>query len=196
MDKDRKNIIVLEPSRVLFEGISSSIAKLEHDFSFFYLSDLVEVEILKLHKDISVILINPLVIQNRHHDFVKIKKLFPDIHWIGIVYCFFDFSLLKNFDDSFLITDDVSIILKKINKVCRSNNLGHIPPKNEDLSEREKVVLMWLSKGLSNKEIADKLNISIHTVNSHRRNIMDKTGIRSLSGLTIYAVSKGIISID
>ncbi|NCC99076.1 MAG: LuxR family transcriptional regulator [Bacteroidia bacterium] len=57
-------------------------------------------------------------------------------------------------------------------------------------------VLKWLAQGLSNKEIADKLNLSIHTVNTHRKNIMDKTGVRSLAGLTIYAVSKGIITLD
>jgi len=64
------------------------------------------------------------------------------------------------------------------------------------LSERETDVLRLLAKGLSNKEIADKLNISVHTVNTHRKNIMDKTDIRSLAGLTVYAVTKDIISLD
>ena len=57
-------------------------------------------------------------------------------------------------------------------------------------------VLIHLVHGLSNKEIADKLNISIHTVVSHRKNIIQKTGIKSQAGLTIYAISKKIISID
>jgi len=56
--------------------------------------------------------------------------------------------------------------------------------------------LKWLAQGLSNKEIADRLNLSIHTVNTHRKNIMDKTGVRSLAGLAIYAVSKGIVTLD
>ena len=50
--------------------------------------------------------------------------------------------------------------------------------------------------GHSNKEIADKLNISIHTVISHRKNITEKTGIKSLSGLTIFAISKKIIPLE
>ncbi|HPD95360.1 MAG TPA: helix-turn-helix transcriptional regulator, partial [Tenuifilaceae bacterium] len=65
-----------------------------------------------------------------------------------------------------------------------------------DLSKREIDVLKLLAKGFSNKEIADKLNISIHTVMSHRKNIMDKTGIRSLPGLTIFAVTKKIITLE
>ncbi|MBK8882774.1 MAG: helix-turn-helix transcriptional regulator [Bacteroidales bacterium] len=64
------------------------------------------------------------------------------------------------------------------------------------LSERETEVLKLLSKGLSNKEIADSLNISIHTVISHRKNLTQKTGIKSQSGLTIYALSNNIISLE
>ena len=79
-------------------------------------------------------------------------------------------------------------------KIC--NNKASTKNQNEQLTVRETDVLKWLAKGLSNKEIADKLNVSIHTVNTHRKNIMDKTSIRSLAGLTVYAVSKGIISLD
>ena len=64
------------------------------------------------------------------------------------------------------------------------------------LSGRKKDVLQLLATGLSNKEIADKLNISIHTVISHRKNITQKTGIKTVSGLTIYAVTQNLISID
>ncbi|MEZ4906349.1 MAG: LuxR C-terminal-related transcriptional regulator [Saprospiraceae bacterium] len=64
------------------------------------------------------------------------------------------------------------------------------------MSDRETEVLQLLAQGLSTKEIADRLYLSIHTVNTHRKNIMNKTDIRSLAGLTIYAVSKGIISLD
>jgi DNA-binding CsgD family transcriptional regulator len=47
-----------------------------------------------------------------------------------------------------------------------------------------------------NKEIADQLHISVHTVVRHRKNITQKTGIRSQSGLTIYAISKKIIHLE
>ncbi|HPH16806.1 MAG TPA: helix-turn-helix transcriptional regulator, partial [Bacteroidales bacterium] len=61
---------------------------------------------------------------------------------------------------------------------------------------REIQVLTELVKGLSNKEIADVLCISTHTVISHRKNIVQKTGIKSQAGLTIYALSNSIISLD
>ena len=60
--------------------------------------------------------------------------------------------------------------------------------ESHELSDRERDVLVLVATGLTNKEIASKLNISPHTVISHRKNIVHKTGIRSVAGLTVYAV--------
>ena len=65
-----------------------------------------------------------------------------------------------------------------------------------DLSAREIEVLVLITKGLINKEIAEKLNISLTTVISHRKNITEKLGIKSVSGLTIYAVMNGYVEAD
>lgn len=66
----------------------------------------------------------------------------------------------------------------------------------EVLSAREIEVLTLIAKGLLNKEIADRLNIGLTTVISHRRNIVEKLGMRSVSALTIYAVMRGYVSIN
>jgi len=65
-----------------------------------------------------------------------------------------------------------------------------------DLSPREIEVLVLVTKGFINKEIADKLNISLTTVISHRKNITEKLGIKSVAGLTIYAVMHGYVEAD
>jgi DNA-binding CsgD family transcriptional regulator len=194
MDKCRRNIVVLEPSRIIYEGISTSISKSEYNYSFFYADSLVELETLMLKRDISIVLINPVIIQNRLKEFTNLKKQYTETRWIGIIYAYYDNSILKQFDNQFSITEDFSKVIRIINKIC--NNKTPVQQQNRQLTERETDVLKWLAKGLSNKEIADKLNVSIHTVNTHRKNIMDKTSIRSLAGLTVYAVSKGIISLD
>lgn len=62
------------------------------------------------------------------------------------------------------------------------------------LSMREIEVLVQLCKGFTNKEIADKLCIGLTTVITHRKNIQEKTGIKSLSGLTVYAILNGYIT--
>ena len=66
----------------------------------------------------------------------------------------------------------------------------------EELSAREKEVLVQLVKGLSNKEIADVLCLSTHTVMSHRKNIARKLNIHSTAGLTIYAIVNGIVKLE
>ena len=68
--------------------------------------------------------------------------------------------------------------------------------EREELSEREKEILVSVAKGMLNKEIADQYNISIHTVISHRKNISRKTGIKTVAGLTVYALLNGLIDIN
>ena len=69
-------------------------------------------------------------------------------------------------------------------------------PITNALSPREAEVLTLVARGLMNKEIADRLHIGLTTVISHRRNISAKLGIRSASGLAIYAVMHGLVEAD
>lgn len=80
-------------------------------------------------------------------------------------------------------------------------NGRNLPPvqkqiRENALSDREIEVLSLIVQGHINKEIADKLNIALATVITHRRNIMEKLNIRSVSALTIYAVTHGYVDIN
>ena len=70
------------------------------------------------------------------------------------------------------------------------------PTTGHELSAREIEVLVLITKALINKEIADKLNIGLTTVITHRKNITEKLGIKAVSGLTIYAVMNGYVEAD
>ena len=72
----------------------------------------------------------------------------------------------------------------------------HPTPMEHELSAREIEVLILITKGFINTEIAEKLNISLTTVISHRKNITEKLGIKSVPGLTIYAVMNGYVEAD
>lgn len=77
----------------------------------------------------------------------------------------------------------------------------NIPPiprilQQKILSDREIEVMSLIVQGFINKEIANRLNIGLATVNTHRKNIMDKLGMRSVSALTIYAVTHGYVDIN
>lgn len=79
----------------------------------------------------------------------------------------------------------------------RGQNLQKMASTREKLlSDREIEVLSLIVQGLINKEIADRLNIGLTTVITHRKNIMDKLGVKSVSALTIYAVMNGYVDIN
>ena len=66
----------------------------------------------------------------------------------------------------------------------------------ETLSQREKEIVVCVVKGMTNKEIAEKLFLSIHTVITHRRNISKKLQIHSAAGLTIYAIVNKLVELS
>lgn len=68
-------------------------------------------------------------------------------------------------------------------------------PDDNALSQREQEILTCVARGMLNKEIANHLNISIHTVITHRKNISRKTGIKTVSGLTVYALLNNLLDI-
>lgn len=68
--------------------------------------------------------------------------------------------------------------------------------RRQDLSPREKDVVVGIVKGLSNKEIASEINVSVNTVMTHRRNIAQKLQIHSPAGLTIYAIVKKLVRLE
>ena len=75
-------------------------------------------------------------------------------------------------------------------------NNTNLIERSKELSSREIEVLKLVAQGNINKDIADKLNISLNTVLSHRKNITAKLGIKTVSGLTFYAIMNGLISSD
>lgn len=88
-------------------------------------------------------------------------------------------------------------IQKLIQVIRQSGNKNkNAMQDNGELTSREKDVIKLIALGLANKEIADKLFISIHTVISHRKNITEKLGIKSISGLTVYAIMNNLLDIQ
>lgn len=69
-------------------------------------------------------------------------------------------------------------------------------PRQVDLTVREKTVLRYVAQGMSSRQIADKLGLSVHTVINHRSNLMKKTGLHRVAQLSLYAVQSGLVSED
>ncbi|MCM1290830.1 MAG: helix-turn-helix transcriptional regulator [Prevotella sp.] len=82
---------------------------------------------------------------------------------------------------------------KRRNEESLGNSDRH---KTTMLSDREREIIRWVAHGLSNKEIADKLTLSFHTVTTYRRNISEKLNIHSSAALAIFAVVHNIVDIN
>lgn len=93
--------------------------------------------------------------------------------------------------------DSLELMIEQIELLFENDtNTIQSGENNKGLSAREIDVLQLIVKGSTNKEIADKLNISLNTVLTHRKNITSKLGIKTVSGLTFYAIMNGYISGD
>jgi len=85
-------------------------------------------------------------------------------------------------------------IAKRLRDQCREAfTTGHPARKTSELTSRESEVLQLIAEGLSNKQIASELAISIKTVEKHRQQVMNKLNIHDVAGLTRYAISKGLV---
>mgnify|MGYP000726005593 CR=1 FL=1 len=119
-----------------------------------------------------------------------------DTAFVALVYQYIDPDILKQYHTTIDIADDGDKITQKLlHSIDALSTPADLLDKNE-LSEREKEILISLAKGKINKEIADLHHISVHTVITHRKNIIRKTGIKSVSGLTVYAILNNLIDIN
>lgn len=140
-----------------------------------------------------VLFVNPGMVDSHFRDQLKSD----DGHrprLAAIVYSFHDEAVLEVFDELIPINDTRAKIIRKLNSLVNKTP-GKNPETDHGLSARETEVLKLLVKGLSNKEISSELFISTHTVMSHRKNITQKLNIKSVAGLTVYAILNKLVSL-
>lgn len=126
---------------------------------------------------------------------VRIYSAYPELQGKTVVCLVSNASadwLVRQFDGSISIYDDEERIGRKLREAIE--NYDTAPHReNNEISDREREVLVLIAGGMINKEIADRLNISVHTVIAHRKNISRKTGIKSVAGLTVYAMMNNML---
>lgn len=107
---------------------------------------------------------------------------------------FVDQSTLSCYDEVISINDSIDTIKSKIQNLISEPSDSAVNKK--ELSAREREIIICVVKGMTNKQIADELFLSAHTVIAHRRNIASKLQIHSPAGLTIYAIVNKLVNLE
>lgn len=185
------SILLIEPSFIFREGIKTLLSQMNQDFTIEEVDHFVE-DLPKIIRKASAnfILINPSMIHS--------EVIFPHPNGIRIVYVAIlseitDLKIISKFDFSFEITSEKQTLTKLFGKsIEKSIGISKIL-NNNTLSERENSILKLVALGFTNNEIGGKLFISAQTVMTHRKNITRKLGIKTVSGLTVYAILNNLI---
>ena len=190
------HVLVAEPLPLVREGL---LAMLEHITSVHIhpvsVNNRQSLDSLLAVRQIDLLLVSSHF--DGAFDFQQFRQQHPQIPCAAIVT---DLVTLAKTDKSLpylTITTSSDQLALLIEQLVREKSATPVSPADERdvLSVREREILVLLAQGLSNKEIADRLFLSVYTVMTHRRNICQKLNIHSVSGLTIYAIANKLMEL-
>ena len=191
---EKKKIILITPSKIIARGINAILS----DYGDFRLEAILsdisrENENVLKNTSVDIIIIDTgLWGYSSRRQFRSLISEYSDATIIGVNTLALDEESKKLYDELFSIYDAPSVIINKL-RVANTSEREQSEQNKNELSIREQEILVCVAKGMLNKEIADKFNISIHTVITHRKNITKKTGIKTVAGLTVYALLNNLI---
>ncbi len=194
--KKGRKVVIIEPSAVIASGLKAILAEAGSEFevcgTFEEPAHFAERAPL-LAPDL--ILVDPAIFDFQKrlavHNFFESQ---PDAALVAIIYGFIEPDALKQYHGSIHIYDDGRKIIRKLRQAMDDRpHETEAASEGYELTDRESEILVSVAKGMTNKEIADTHHISVHTVISHRKNITRKTGIKTVSGLTVYALLNNLI---
>ena len=187
-----KRIVIIEPYAMIAQGLRLMIDEIKGYEVSAIIADSHYIErIVPLHPDI--IIVNPSLIDiKKKGELEDMSQRLPNTLFAALVYQYVDPEVLRYLKTTIEISDSREKIAVKLRQMLESSEQ---PTESTELSDREKEILVAVAKGLTNKSIAEQYHLSIHTVITHRKNLTRKTGIKSVSGLTVYAILNNLIDI-
>ena len=196
MTDETLKIAIAEPSVIIRSGIVVAFKRIPgyRILPFEIVSMDTLLSVIRINKP-DILVINPSFWGNL--DIAKLKEdaIYANFKCLALLHSAIDIKLLKNYDDTISIYDSVEDLRVKLDKLTDAP-LEISVDESSTLSMREKEIVICVVKGQTNKEIAEELFLSTHTVISHRRNIARKLEIHSTAGLTIYAIVNKLVELD
>jgi DNA-binding CsgD family transcriptional regulator len=195
---NRIKFIVAERSYLIRKGIVSVINRIEYASVIKELDNLDNINSEILKHCPHFIVFNPNLIPE-HKSFLNFE-IKADLSEQGIAITSippYRKGLLDKFRLVLHVNDSRETLFEKLEslvKVTHEKHQGLLV--NNELSDREKTILRHVARGQTNKEIAEALSLSAHTVITHRKNITAKLGIKTISGLTVYAILNKLVTLE
>lgn len=184
----RNRVLVIDPSEVVVKGLSAIL----EGSTLFSVDAAREIAASQSYDAYDMVIVNPILMP---YGVVDVDFFPTTIPVVALQYLPYDESMMFRFDAVISIHEDSDKILRKLSKVIE-DFADQDRNQQQDLTAREKEILAAVAKGSTNKEIADSLCISVNTVMTHRKNISKKTGINSISGLTVYAIMNKLVGLN
>ena len=189
-------IAIAEPSAIIRSGLSVVLKRIQgiHLQTFEISSIDLLLNYIRIHKP-NLLIVNPV-----SWGVIDLQKLKEDsghsqLKCYALISSIVDESIISQYDNKISIYDSLEVLKNKLNKFLDKSTI-RLPDDTGNLSIREKEILTCVVKGQTNKEIAESLFLSTHTVITHRRNIARKLEIHSTAGLTIYAIVNKLVELD
>jgi DNA-binding NarL/FixJ family response regulator len=187
-------IAIVEPSIIIRSGILSVLHRLNTiQMDVFEVTDIAHLKSSLSWQKTDILIVNPLVMGIFSLGQIKKEMSNPQTKCVALQSSLSDATVLKAYDEVISIYDSAEQINEKLTKLISE---PEEEKKIESLTLREKEIIVCVIKGMTNKQIAEKLHLSSHTVISHRRNIAVKLQIHSTAGLTIYAIVNKLVALD
>ena len=187
-------ILIAESSPIISAGLSSFFNDMNQIAVASIVDNIDDLQDKIIMHNPDVLIINPMILGCMLNTFVKqMTQNHPNINRVALVTSYVDKNILKNFKEVIELSDNKQKVINKMLNLQNNNDEASAQNESVDLSNREVDVLVCVAKGMTNKDISDMLNISVHTVITHRKNIVKKTGIKSVSGLTVYALLNNLV---
>lgn len=187
-------IVIAEPSPIVTAGLLKFFEDLNQVHVVSVVDNLDDLNDKMIIHNPDMLIVNPLMMGYTNNNLIKqVTQNYPDTICIALVTTFIDKNFLRYFREVIELSDNKQKVANKIFNLINNSDDSSSQNESVDLSNRETDVLVCVAKGMTNKDISDMLNISVHTVITHRKNIVKKTGIKSVSGLTVYALLNNLV---
>lgn len=187
-------ILIVETSPLISGGLSYFFADMNQITVASVVDNVEDLQDKMIIHNPDILIINPMMLGYTINNFFKnLNQNYPNIISIALVTSYIDKNILKYFKDVIELGDNKQKVINKTLTLLNDNDENSSQNESVELSNREEDVLVCVAKGMTNKEISDMLNISVHTVITHRKNIVRKTGIKSVAGLTVYALLNNLL---